>query len=40
MIVLKATIYIKKIITKFKCWKCGINSGGGVDTSACGNKKV
>ena len=28
MIVLKATIYIKKIITKFKCWKCGINSGG------------
>lgn len=26
---MKATMYIKKIITKLKCWKCGINSGGG-----------
>lgn len=25
---MKATMYIKKIITKLKCWKCGINSGG------------
>lgn len=28
MIVLKAMMHIKKIITKIKCWTCGIKSGG------------